>query len=409
MSGDLSSVDVSRRRERVSIPGAIVEEIYEPSSSAQISQIVRAAAEEGAGLLIFGGQTRLACANPARSIRLGLSLGRLSGIDEFEPDEGVVHAAAGTPISEIRMRVGEEGWELPLDSPGPRTTLGGTIASAVTGPRAQAFGSVADAVLGLEVVGGEGVASKCGGRVVKNVTGYDLAKLYCGSFGSLAVVTGAWLRLRPLPAVREAYRVRRPTDRKRFEALRALAHLTSVRALVWTEAAGDETSEVFIELGGSEAGVAHDRSRFAEGSSLEAVGVERIDALRDARTEEAAKADLVALRVRVLGSRCEMVRREMLAAGLRVSIDPGLGVIHARGEVSNIDALFAIRACAERAGGFVTFEQIPAAWRIEIEVFGSLAGTEGLAAALKAKFDPAGVLNPGRFVAAGVEVPRRGR
>jgi len=390
---------VDRRVGRISVPGAVVEEVFEPSTQAEVSEIVAAAAKERAGLLISGGRTRLACANPARPIDSALSLVGLSGIDEFEPDEGVLHAAAGTPIEEIRAVVQEEGWELPLDSPGPRTTVGGTISSAVTGPRAQAFGSVSDAILGLDVVGGQGVASKCGGRVVKNVTGYDMAKLYCGSFGCLAVVTGAWLRLRPAAARLEAYRAQLPANREAFEAFRALADLTSVRALVWCEAAGAGTSEVFVELGGSEEGVAHDRSRLAHELSLEAVEVDAIDSLRDARTEAATGTDAVVVRARVLGSRCEVVRREFLDAGLRVSMDPGLGVIHARGQVSNVAGLLAIRTVSEQAGGFATFERIPDAWRSDVDVFGSLGGSESLIEALKTKFDPAGILNPGRYVA----------
>jgi glycolate oxidase FAD binding subunit len=173
----LSGLSVGRTSERVSVPGATVEEVFTPSTPAQVSEVVSAAAAEEQGLLLLGGQTRIGCANPAPSLRLGLSLSGLSGVDEFEPDEGVLHVGAGTKIEEIRETVRAEGWELPLDSPGSQATVGGTVSTAVTGPRAQAFGSVSDAILGLDVVGGDGVASKCGGRVVKNLTGYDLAKL----------------------------------------------------------------------------------------------------------------------------------------------------------------------------------------------------------------------------------------
>jgi FAD/FMN-containing dehydrogenase len=204
----------------------------------------------------------------------------------------------------------------------------------------------------------------------------------------------------------------------------------SVRALIWCEEVGDQTSEVFVELGGSEEGVAHDRSSLAGTLSLEAVEADRIDTLRDARTlygrserdgdsegdhgvgddaEFKADEDGVVLRVRVLGSQCEAVRRVVLAAGLSVSIDPGLGVIHARGRLSNLEALLAIRSTAERAGGFATFEQLPDAWRGEVDVFGSLGGSEPLVQTLKSKFDPAGILNPGRYVADRLEDSSRER
>ena len=415
MSARWTRLSSEFRDECISVPGARVEQICEPSSVSEVCELVSDAAAERAGLLISGGRTRLGLANPARPLRLGLSLACLSGIDEFVPDEGVLHARAGTPLAEIREVVRAEGWELPLDSPGPRTTVGGTVASAVTGPRAQTFGSVSDAILGLDVVGGDGVASKCGGRVVKNVTGYDLAKLYCGSFGSLAVVTGAWLRLRPAASTCRAYRVQLPNDRECFETVRRLAALGSVRALVWSERPDSVSGNLLLELAGSKEGVAHDAAAFASTFSsasfptgapgdsasrvLEEIAVSEIDFMRDARVEATVESEPVALRVRVLGSRCEAMRRVLLGAGLRVSIDLGLGVLHGRGVVGSAAALDVIRGKAEESGGFATFEQMPEAWRNALDVFGPLGGTEELVATLKAKLDPADILNPGRFVA----------
>jgi len=400
MSGKLTEIGVRQGEEVIRVPGATVETVFEPANQAEVSEVVRAAAAEKAGLLISGGQTRLGCANQARGIRAGLSLTQLAGIDEFEPDEGVLHARAGTPLAEIREVVRAEGWELPLDSSGARSTVGGTIASATTGPRALAFGSVSDAILGLDVVGGDGIASKCGGRVVKNVTGYDLAKLYCGSYGSLAVLTGAWLRLRPAAGVCETYRCEVAPSPESFERIRALARLTSVRALVWSESPDAKRSEVVVELGGSEEGVAHDRARLFEDMTLEAVEGDRIDVLRDARAVIAEGEDLVVVRTRVLPSRCEGMRRELIGAGLSVSIDPGLGVIHGRGSLADSKRLLSIRECAVAAGGFATFEQVPDAWRSQLDVFGSQGGTESLALTFKEKLDPAGILNPGRFIQA---------
>lgn len=397
MSADRSGAGMPERRaEKIEVPGASIEAVVCPASVAQLEALLRSAAEAHTPFLIAGGRTRLDLANPASSIRTALSLESLSGVLEFEPDEGVLHVAAGTPLALIREIVAQEGWELPLDSPGPNTTVGGTIASAVTGPRAQAFGPVSDAILGLGVVGGDGVASKCGGRVVKNVTGYDLAKLYCGSFGSLAVITSAWLRLRPAAEQRVTLRLGADADRAGFERVRELATLNSVRALIWRE--DDAGHEVVVELGGSSEGVAHDRGRLAEAFALEEVEPGRVDTLRDARTTAGLGGDDVALRVRVLGSSAEAMRTTLRASGLEVSVDPGLGVLHARGRVGDVGVLHGLRSRAEQGGGFATFEGLPDAWRGEVDVFGPLGGTEALHATLARRFDPAGILNPGRFV-----------
>ena len=171
MGAALDALGLPLREEEVRVPGGAVGRVAIPERVEELEAIVRAASEDLDGLLVMGGRTRLDLANPVGAVSLGVSLESMSGIDEFDPDEGVLHAGAGTPIQEIREAVAAEGWELALDTPGATSTIGGTIASGLTGPRAHAFGPVKDAILGLEVVGGDGIATKCGGRVVKNVTG----------------------------------------------------------------------------------------------------------------------------------------------------------------------------------------------------------------------------------------------
>lgn len=386
---------IDAKSERLEIPGAVVERAIEPTTVEQVAAVVAKATADRTGLLLCGGRTRLHCANPAREISLALSIRGLSGVDEFEPDEGVLHAAAGTPIREIQRLVAAEGWELPLDPPGPNSTVGGVVASAATGPRAQAFGRVSNAVLGLDIVSAEGVISKCGGRVVKNVTGYDLAKLYCGSFGSLAVVTGAWLRLRPAPTVRRVFSARPASGREDFERCRSLSQLTSVRALVWCEVPDGDSPEITFELGGPEVGIAHDEKQFAQAFDLSEVPADRLDRLRDERAGSGGAS--IALAVRVLQTRAQEMLRTLLSWGLSVSVDPGLGVFHARGRLEDPKDLLAIRESAVAADGLATFEVLPEAWRGGVDVFGDADGTHALAASLKHRFDPAGILNPGRF------------
>jgi glycolate oxidase FAD binding subunit len=378
------------------VPGAIIDEIHHPSTLDEVSAIVSEATRTKTGLLLAGGATRLHWANPARDIKACLSLRGIEGVDQFEPEEGVLHAAAGTSIDEIRSLVRREGWELPLDSPGLTSTVGGTVASAVVGPRAHAFGRVSDAILGLDVIGADGIASKTGGRVVKNVTGYDLAKLYCGSFGTLAVMTGAWLRLRPKPALCRVLRAQPVANREQFEMCRTLGRLSSVRALVWYQDPSRTSAEVVFELGGSEVGVDHDQDRIADILEIEEAESSRVDRLRDERAELGTES--VALRVRVIGSECEALARSILQLGFRVSIDPTLGVIHARGDLAEPESLREIREQARRHGGLAIFEKLPETWRGALDVFDEGMGVESLMVNLKNRFDPAGILNPGRYL-----------
>lgn len=379
----------------IEIPGQTVDRIYTPSSIESLTELVRAAAADDVGLLVIGGQTRLHWAKPTTRVDCAVSLAGLSGIDEFEPDEGVLHAAAGTPLRVLREAVAAEGWELPLDAAGENATVGGVIASAASGPRGQLFGPVKDAILGLEVVGGDGVATKCGGRVVKNVTGYDMAKLYCGSFGSLAIVTGAWLRLRPAPSVRRTLRAEGVAVGETFEAIRKGARPIEARGLCWEERAGATHAEVVVELGGSAEGVSHDAERLHEVLSFEEVSDDRVDAIREQR---AARDHEVMIRARVLGSRLGEMRNAVIDAGLSVSIDLGMGSVYGFGMLSDSTALLGLRARAESCGGYAVFESLPDDWRQDVDVFGAHDGTESIIETLTARFDPAGILNPGRFV-----------
>ena len=384
---------------RLAVPGASAERVERPAEVAELAALLAEHHAKSEAVLICGGRTRLAFANRARPLAAAISLEALAGVDVFEPDEGVVHALAGTPVRRLQQTVAAEGWELPLDPPGEAATVGGTIASAAMGPRAQAFGRVADAVLGLELVGADGTPSKCGGRVVKNVTGYDMAKLYTGSFGSLGVVTGAWLRLRPQPAQRVVLTSRVARDGASFERARARARCASARAFVWNESPADGEAELLVELGSGEAGLRDDREGLARDFALETAAADAVDRLRDARAHSASRHP-IGLRARVLATRLGEMRETLLAAGFELSIDLGLGVLTARGGEVPIDAdgLLALRERAIACGGHASFEWLPDAGFDGLDVFGEAPGTRALAAALKVRFDPRGILNPGRFV-----------
>ena len=160
----------------------------------------RPRARRGSRCWFVEGVTGWRWATPPPRADAVLSTERLVGIDEFDPSEGVCHVLSGTPLSELRERVAATGWELPLDPPGAGSTVGGCVAAASLGaPVLSGSEPPRDIVLGLEVALASGQRTRCGGRVVKNVTGYDLNKLYTGSFGALGVIEAAWLRLRPKP------------------------------------------------------------------------------------------------------------------------------------------------------------------------------------------------------------------
>jgi len=196
--------DALRFHDPVSIDGVPVEATLTPRDARSLGAALAALGAARCAAIPRGAGTQLGFGNVPRRAACFLSMEAFSGMDALDASEGVCHAGAGTPLAELRTRVAEAGWELPIDDAGRGGTLGGALATAALAPRALGWGRPRDVVLGCEVVLSDGTATRCGGRVVKNVTGYDMARLYTGSLGSLGVITGAWLRLRPRP---EAVRV----------------------------------------------------------------------------------------------------------------------------------------------------------------------------------------------------------
>ena len=172
-----------------------------PSDTSSVAGAIRDARRDRTSLRIVGGATWLEAGRPVRADAL-LSLGALRGVTEYEPGDFTLTARAGTPLSEIADVAAREGQWLTLEPFGfPDATIGATIATASWGPLASAYGTPRDHLLGCEVVIGTGDVIRAGGRVVKNVAGFDLARLMTGAWGTLGVITEVTVRLRAKPEV----------------------------------------------------------------------------------------------------------------------------------------------------------------------------------------------------------------
>lgn len=374
-----------------------------PSRAEEFSEVVVAAVAEQTAIDILGAGTQTARAEvgPESGARIGLSTLGWTGIDQFEPDEGVVHVRCGTRVAYAAAEVAKEGWELPLDPLSPESTVGGLLATAAPGPRVQAFGRVADAVLGLEVLGADGEIRKCGGRVVKNVTGYDLSKLYCGSSGAFGVLLGAWLRLRPAPARTSALLAPSPDSNEAFEQIRALRDLPTLRVLTLAsdEAAGGES--LYLELGGSAAEVAAARKTLADATSCEPIGSERIAELGQARRpvfesfRPQAEPEAVTFRAAVLGSALGDFVGGLRDRGFLFSADLGLGTVFGTGRFESFADFVALRRTAEAAGGYLSVLAMPETWRGEVDAAAIGDAEARSLRKIKEQFDPGRLLNPG--------------
>ena len=168
-----------------------------PDSDEAVAQVCRLAHEEGWKIRLEGRGTWLPADAPAD---LALSTRGLDRVVSVSPADLVATVQAGAPLENVRRRLADEGMWLPLDPPGrPDRSIGSIVATATAGPLRSGFGPVRDHILGCAVATGDGRLVRAGGRVVKNVAGYDLTKLQVGGFGGFGVVTEVHLRLRALP------------------------------------------------------------------------------------------------------------------------------------------------------------------------------------------------------------------
>ena len=184
-----------------------------------IQERVRQALAENAALKIFAGRTKsfLGRQHPG----LPLDLSALTGIVSYEPDELVLVARPGTKLSEIEALCHSENQYFAFEPPawGAAATIGGTVACNLSGPRRFKMGALRDHLLGAELIDGHGERIRTGGKVVKNVTGYDLAKVLAGSFGTLGVLTEVCLKVWPRPQTQATLFMHRPTPAAALERM----------------------------------------------------------------------------------------------------------------------------------------------------------------------------------------------
>ena len=171
-----------------------------PASREEICELVRLALAERLCVIPAGGFTKQRMGGVPQAADLVISLRRMNRITDYQPADLTISVEAGLPFHALESAARAQGQMLPLDVPfATESTLGGIIATNSSGPRRLAYGTARDMVLGIHFVTAEGKLAKCGGKVVKNVAGYDLSKLLIGSSGSLAIISDITFRLFPVP------------------------------------------------------------------------------------------------------------------------------------------------------------------------------------------------------------------
>ena len=397
-----------------------------PRDGAEVEQAIRSALADGKTLEVVGRGSKQAIGRAAQWDAT-LDLSGLSGVTLYEPEELVLSAKAGTPLAEIEALVAASKQELafePMDyaavlgSDAGSASIGGVLAANLSGPRRIKAGAARDHFLGVNAVSGRGETFKSGGRVVKNVTGYDICKLLAGSWGTLAAMTDVTIKTLPRAETEATVLVLNLDDgaaRKAMSAatgsfadVSAAAHLPATVAGRIPETAVGRAAVTAFRLEGVAPSVA-DRKGVLEktlapfgtlGALDETASRALWRAVRDvtpfAASGPSGARDL--WRISTAPTQAPSLGRTLEQCDAELLYDWAGGLVWAALPASNDAHARQVRAAVSEAGGHATLIRAPAAVRAAVEVFSpEPAPLAALTARVRRSFDPQGVLNAGRM------------
>jgi glycolate oxidase FAD binding subunit len=385
--------------------------VAHPGSTEEVAEVMRVCCDQELAVVARGRGTKMTWGLPPERIDVLLDLSGMGQVLDHAAGDLIVETQAGTRLSDVQQSVAAARQRLALDETVPGASVGGTLATGTSGPGRMATGTLRDLLIGVTVVRADGVVAKAGGRVVKNVAGYDLGKLVHGSFGTLAVVTEAVFRLHPLPAARRWVTVGVDGPAQIHEAVQSLVHSqvvpSAVEVDVPVDGAGDGSATVGVLLEGIAAGVDGRTATVLEllGSSAQASqeppagwGAYPWDVT--ARGDDRAIAVKLTFALSGLTPVLEAARAAATDVHLRGSA--GVGVVYGAlppgtDPTAVAGAVEALRRVCLRYGGSLVVLDGPAAVKTAVDTWGPVPALE-LMRRVKDQFDPDRRLAPGRFV-----------
>ena len=408
--------------------GHVPKAVVLPASVQEMQDVLRFAAKEDLSVIPAGAGTKLGIGNLPQKLDVVLATTRLNGVVEYEPADLTVTVEAGIRLAALQSVLAQHRQYLALDPPSAdRCTLGGIVATNASGSLRMRYGAARNQVLGLRVVHANGTVVKSGGKVVKNVAGYDLNKLYIGAFGTLGIITEVTLKLSPIPAYEAILTggfqdVQSAVDTGLnivgSQILPMFVNLSINLDIETGVATGVDKPTLVVGFGGDPETVAWQLAQcqgiMEQNSTLGVTiteGESRVHLQETIREFSAANTDAENVMVKVNLKRTDIaefaaqVRDVSWARDVQVMALLGSGILYLSIPVTAdtdfrvlANTLTQLRESAMERRGNLIVETAPPELKQHIDVWGTVGDTLGLMQQVKDRFDAGGLLNPGRFV-----------
>jgi len=402
------------------IDGIVPNRIERPNSESDLQQILLA--ETPRQLVLAGNGSKLGMGNRPEKVDLLLSVARLNGVIEYVPDDLTVTVEAGMIFSDLQNLVAEQEQFVPLDPPHSRNaTVGGIVATNSSGSLRHQYGATRDLVLGLRVFLADGTAIKSGGKVVKNVAGYDLNKLFVGSFGTLGVISQVCFKLYPKPETERTILLTFDSAKDAVAFGREIRATQLLPAFLNLSLNGLPTTEIvqpclLVGIDGSAETVSWQIDQISQMTKHKTASLSTCSdeqgknlrlAVRDFPVNPNRSSNRLVCRVNLRPSDLPNFIDTVLES---VDVPPqimaliGKGVIHLAFSHPNdhptglVDTIQNLRAQVVANRGNLVIELAPVEVKEQIDVWGEVGSTLGLMRQIKSELDPNYRLNPNRFV-----------
>jgi glycolate oxidase FAD binding subunit len=394
------------------VAGVRPQTIVEPGDEQELAAVLKLANDEGLAVIPRGGGTKLGWGNPPKRADVVLSTARLNRVIEHAWADLTVTVEAGCTIQNLQDTLAQHGQRLALDPLWPQhATVGGVLATNDSGALRLRFGALRDLIIGVTLVLPDGTLAKSGGKVVKNVAGYDLPKLVTGAFGTLGVITRAVFRLHPVPKETSTISVATRKLREAQQVISTIQDSQLAHSALQLRCGTSIAPQVDVLFEATSAGLAAQVAQLKELLPATRItdcdaGVWRVrqdicdDAQRDGSSMMVAKISVlpadIGKMLEALENLAQECKKEIRYQAVVQAT--GIGCFALQGDLDEvISILYSFNPVVWRSGGSHVIQHRPREVRA-VNTWGVASDAVALMHAVKHQFDPRSTLNPGRFV-----------